>query len=223
MSHPGRMSSAHWPLFDLVVRTPRLELRYPDEDLLSQLAELATGPIHPPEMMPFSNSWSDVGPEERARATLQFNWTLRGAWSTDSWNCSLVTVVDGRVVGNQGIVAKDYKRTRTVETGSWLGMTHQGQGIGTEMRAAVVHLAFAGLGADRCESGAFDDNDRSLGVSRRLGYVENGDAVVARRDGAGRIVKLLLSRETWEQQRRDDISIEGLAPCLEMFGVSPSG
>lgn len=32
MAHP------HWPLFDVAVRTPRLELRYPDDELLFELA-----------------------------------------------------------------------------------------------------------------------------------------------------------------------------------------
>jgi RimJ/RimL family protein N-acetyltransferase len=217
------MGSSHWPLLGLVVRTPRLELRYPDDTLLLQLAELAMQPIHPPDTMPFSVPWSDGSPEDRARSTLQFNWKNRAEWTADAWHCNFVTVVDGAVVGSQGVGGHSFARTRAVETGSWIGLAHQGQGIGKEMRAAVVHFAFAGLGAQRCESGAFDDNGRSLGVSRSLGYVDNGDLIHTRRDGAGRIVKLLLTREAWEPRRRDDITIEGLDGCLEMFGaLSPS-
>jgi RimJ/RimL family protein N-acetyltransferase len=42
------------------------------------------------------------------------------------------------------------------------------------MRAAVLHLAFAGLGAEYATSEAFTDNAASLGVSRKLGYVLDG-------------------------------------------------
>lgn len=63
---------------------------------------------------------------------------------------------------------------REVHTGSWLGRRYQGQGIGTQMRAAVLHLALDGLGAQRAVSAAFEDNPASLGVSRKLGYRDDG-------------------------------------------------
>jgi RimJ/RimL family protein N-acetyltransferase len=204
---------------DLVVRTPRLELRYPDDALLFELAELATEPIHSPDTMPFSYPWTDVSPEQRGRGTLTHNWKARAEWSADAWICNLVTVVDGKVVGTQGLQAASFPKTRSVSTGSWLSMSQQGKGVGKEMRAAAVHLAFAGLGAERCLSGAFEDNAASLGVSRALGYVENGDEIITRRDGAGRIIRLLLTREVWERDRRADIEIVGLDGCKELFGL----
>ncbi len=42
------------------------------------------------------------------------------------------------------------------------------------MRAAILHLAFAGLSAREASSEAFADNDASNGVSRALGYEPNG-------------------------------------------------
>ncbi|MBY8854139.1 GNAT family N-acetyltransferase, partial [Saccharothrix sp. MB29] len=59
---------------------------------------------------------------------------------------------------------------REVDTGSWLGLEHQGKGCGTEMRAAVLLFAFDHLGALAARSSAFDDNLPSHGVSRKLGY-----------------------------------------------------
>jgi RimJ/RimL family protein N-acetyltransferase len=211
------MGHGIWPLVDLTVRTPTLELRYPDDELLFALADLARSPIHPPEMMPFSMPWSDASPEERARSTLQYHWKCRGGWDAADWHCPMVAVVDGTVVGTQEVFARSFASTRTASTGSWLGMDHQGQGYGKEMRAAVLHLAFEGLGAERCESGAFEDNAASLGVSRRLGYVDNGDEVHVRRDTVGRIVRLVLHRSAWS--RRDDITISGLDGCRTMFGA----
>jgi RimJ/RimL family protein N-acetyltransferase len=58
----------------------------------------------------------------------------------------------------------------TVGTFSWLGPGYRGRGLGTEMRAAVLHLAFAGLGAREAASEAFTDNHASNRVSQALGY-----------------------------------------------------
>ena len=65
------MEPTVWPLYGLGITTPRLELRLPDLDLLSELAEVAAGGIHDEARMPFSVPWSDASPEERGRATFQ--------------------------------------------------------------------------------------------------------------------------------------------------------
>jgi RimJ/RimL family protein N-acetyltransferase len=44
----------------------------------------------------------------------------------------------------------------------------------TQMRAAVLALAFDGLEAQSAVSAAFEDNPASLGVSRKLGYRDDG-------------------------------------------------
>jgi RimJ/RimL family protein N-acetyltransferase len=119
----------------------------------------------------------------------------------------------------QGLVAKNFARLRTVETGSWLGRQYQGQGLGKEMRAAILHLAFDGLGAIEAMSGAFHDNEASLATSRSLGYIENGDRLMLRRERPDRMIDLKLDRASWASRRRDDIEIEGLETCLEMFGA----
>ena len=80
---------------------------------------------------------------------------------------------------------------REVSTGSWLGQRYQGQGLGTEMRAAVLHLAFTGLGAEFATSNTFTDNAASLGVSRKLGYLPDG---IQRQVIRGRPVVLQLLR-----------------------------
>ena len=70
-----------------------------------------------------------------------------------------------------------------METGSWLGLAHQGRGIGTRMRQAVCAYAFDHLGAEEVTSGAFLDNPASLAVSRKVGYRPNGVVRLKRRDG----------------------------------------
>jgi RimJ/RimL family protein N-acetyltransferase len=213
------VGSPYWPLFGLRVITPRLELRPPSDEDLFALAALAADGVHDPDFMPFSVPWTADGPEAAARNTLQFNWRIRADWKPEAWHLSLVTVVGDEVVGMQGIGANDFAVTKTVDTGSWLGLRFQGQGIGKEMRAAVLHFAFAGLGAEVAQSGAWEDNKPSLAVSAAMGYEPNGEHVGKRQGRADRLVHLRLPRATWEDRRRDDISIEGLDACGAEFGL----
>lgn len=210
-----------WPLFGLSIRTPRLELRYPDDADLLVLAELS-GDIHDAGLRRFSVGWHEVPSPQRERNVLQYHWGRRGDWSADAWRLELVTVVDGRVVGTQGLWATSYRVSRTVLSGSWLGRAHQGQGIGSEMRAAVLHLAFAGLAADRADTGAFEGNEPSLGVTRKLGYRPNGDALVVDGERRDRELLFTLDRADWEARGREDIEIVGLEPCLALFGLGPA-
>ena len=108
--------------------------------------------------------------------------------------------------------------TQQVNTGSWLVRTAQGKGIGKQMRAAVLHLAFAELGAEVAVTSAFADNPASIGVTRSLGYEDNGWWVDTREGQAARHLRFVLTRERWE--RRDDIQVSGLDPCLPLLGVN---
>ena len=105
-------------------------------------------------------------------------------------------------------------------TGSWLGRAFHGQGYGTEMRAAVLDLAFDGLGAEYATSEAFEDNVASYGVSRKLGYVDDGVErhVVRGKPVVGR--RLRLDRAGWAAARRVPVTVAGLEPCLPMFGLA---
>ncbi len=217
--HHPRMEMVHWPLFSLRVRTTRVELRYPDDDDCRALADLGARGVHDPGWMPFSIPWTDVPPPLQQRNTLQHLWRLRVAWQPNDWSCPLAVVYEGEVVGVQDVLAKDFRVLRQVATGSWLGREHQGKGIGKEMRTAVLHLAFEGLGADRALSGAWEDNAPSLGVSRSLGYEPDGTRRALRRDQPSTLIGLRLTRERWLEHRRDDIEIIGLEPCREMFGI----
>jgi RimJ/RimL family protein N-acetyltransferase len=211
----------HWPLFDLVIRTPRLEVRLPDDDTLLELIEVAAAGVHDPDWMPFAIPWTDQPSPLRERASLKWWWGQRAGWEPESWSFTGAVFVGGRPVGVQDMSARNFARLRSVTTGSWLGREHHGRGIGQEMRAAVLHLAFEGLGAEEALSGAWHDNAPSLGVSRKLGYRENGRGRMLRRGVPDEHVGLRLTREDWLAQRREDIEIIGLEPCLEMFGATP--
>jgi RimJ/RimL family protein N-acetyltransferase len=208
-----------WPLFGLRLRTPRLELRLPTLDQLAALADLAAEGIHDPDTMPFGIPWTDAPPDQRARGTLQWHWRKWADWSPERWNLNLVALADGVVVGTQDVAAIDFVVTREVRTGSWLGRRFQGQGLGTHMRAAVLHLAFDGLAAEYATSGAFTDNAASLGVSRRLGYADDGIERQERRGRPATQRRLRLDRERWQAHRTVPVEITGLEPCLPMFGL----
>lgn len=213
------MLADHFPLLGLRLRTPRLELRLPSPEELADLAEVAADGVHDPETMPFLVPWTDRPATEIARGVIQHHWSLLGNWAPQDWSLNLAVFHGGSVVGAQDVSARDLAITRRVATGSWLGRRYQGQGIGTEMRAAVLHLAFAGLGAQEAASSAFADNQASHAVSRKLGYQPNGvDRHVIR--GALTIdQRLLLTRAAWDRHRTIPVTIEGLAPCLPLFGL----
>ncbi|MCX6519191.1 MAG: GNAT family protein [Actinobacteria bacterium] len=214
MSHPV------WPLFDLRVVTPRLELRAIDDDMGVALAQLASRGIHDPGFMPFAVEWTDVQGDELLRNTMQYYWRCRADWSAASWSLNLAVVVDGEVVGTTGLMGQHFPELRQFETGSWLGREFQGRGIGTEMRMASLQLGFAGLDARVATTVAFDDNPSSLGVTGKLGYVANGRSRRLRRGAPATSLHFEMSRAHWEANvRRDDITIHGLEGCLPLFGL----
>lgn len=215
------MTSPHWPLTGLRLRTSRLELRWPTLRDLDELAELAAGGVHDPGVQPFKVAWTDASPSDRARSTLQFHWAKWAAWHPSDWSLNLVAAVDGVIAGTQGMNGQDFGVTREVTTGSWLGLGHQGRGIGSEMRAAVLHLAFEGLGAEDARSSAHEDNAASLAVSRKLGYAEDGIERYVVRGRAVRGIRLRLDRAAWQAHRCVLVELSGLEPCLPWFGLAP--
>ena len=116
----------------------------------------------------------------RRLSALQFWWRARAEWTLQGWNLQFVVLHDGRAIGVQELFAQEFQGLREVRTGSWLTSGAQGVGVGKEMRSAVLDLAFYGLGAVRARSDAFADNERSLGVSRALGYQPNVCAGLSR-------------------------------------------
>ncbi|MFE9534349.1 GNAT family N-acetyltransferase [Streptomyces sp. NPDC006691] len=208
-----------WPLYGLRIRTPRLELRLPEGELLSELAQVAADGLHEPDRMPFTVPWTDGSPADRGRATYQNVLSTIANWSPDNWHLSLAVLHEGKAVGRQDLMGRRFAVTREVETGSWVGLAHQGRGIGTEMRAAVLHLAFAGLGARAAVSAAMADNPRSLGVSRRLGYRDDGLTTTVVRERPATLRRLRLDRAEWERVRTVEVRVTGLAPCRAEFGT----
>ncbi|MFJ6381122.1 GNAT family N-acetyltransferase [Kitasatospora sp. NPDC092039] len=200
--------------------SPRLELRLPTEDELAEVADVAARGVHPPEDRPFLTPWGELAPAERARHVMQLHWRRLGRWSEQDWALNLVAFHEGCPVGIQDMRAKEFGVRREIVSGSWLGLEHQGKGLGTEMRAAMLHLAFAELGAQSATSLSFTDNHSSLAVSRRLGYHDDG---IDRDVLDGRVVvsqRLRLTPEAWAEHARTPVTVTGLTTaCRTLFGL----
>ena len=124
------------------------------------------------------------------------------------------------VVGIQGLTAEQFVKRRTFMTGSWLGQEFQGRGIGKESRAAILHLGFAGFGAEIATTGAWSDNVRSLAVTRRLGYEANGIDRALKRDAPADLMRFRMTRAHWETIRQGDIELVGVEACLPLLGLA---
>jgi len=208
-----------WPLFGLVVRTARLELRLPREDELGELLALTKAGIHDADFMPFGFAWTDQSSPQMERGFMQYHWRTRSSWSADEWVLDFGVWADGQLVGSQGMRGEKFSVFKSVGTGSWLGRGFQGRKIGVEMRAAVLAFAFDHLGAERATSEAFMDNAPSIGVSRSLGYADNGYQWMAPRGVARQEQRFLMTREMWHSRERPPITVTGLDACRDMFGI----
>lgn len=172
-----------FPPLGLQVTAGPLELRGIGDDDLASLAHLAVAGVHDPDRMPFLFPWTDAPADVLPGRFVQYHWKARAEWSLESWELNLGVWWEGELVGVQGVGTHHFLVTRSGETGSWLGLAHQGRGIGTAMRQTMCALGFDHLGFTEITSGAFVDNPASLAVSRKVGYRDNGLRRLARRPG----------------------------------------
>jgi RimJ/RimL family protein N-acetyltransferase len=179
-----------WPLFGLLIETPRLRLRLPREDELPALARAArdiAGPDDPRLQMP----WMYGDFPDMERRLLQRHWRALAHWKPASWHLPLAVFLAAEPIGMQDLWAEEFALRRSVGTGSWMTRAWQGRGYGTEVRAAVLDLAFGHLGAIEALTEYMEGNRASERVSRKLGYVPNGQRAAHRAD-AGRVTEYQL-------------------------------
>ncbi|KIS28257.1 GCN5 family acetyltransferase [Arthrobacter sp. SPG23] len=210
--------ASYWPPFALVLTTPRLSLRpIRDEEIPAAVQAAASG-VSEPGRSPFSTPWNEFSAEDLGPNMAQWYWRCRGNMSPQEWTLLLGIWHDGEFIGCQDIGAKDFATLRTVSTGSWLRKSAQGRGLGKEMRAAVVCYAFDHLKADVAESEAAAWNEKSLGVSRSLGYELNG---VTRASWGGTMQEVQKVRVTPTTFKRPDwtLKVQGHEPTAKFLGL----
>ena len=215
MSHPS------WPLFDLTLTTRDLLLRPMTEADQATVARLLPDDV---ELDPAATTYP--GLDERATHGVvvhQAYWRGYGTWRTEAWRLNFAVLRDGELIGAQELEGNDFLALRTVDTSSFLVTWARGQGLGRQMRSAVLALAFGPLGARAAITEAWHDNHASLGVSRALGYQPNGEALHRRGDDVDVMVHLRLTRESWLARRdRPDVTISGFDRCRPFFGLPPA-
>ncbi|WP_205323782.1 GNAT family N-acetyltransferase [Glycomyces sp. YM15] len=216
------MLADHLPIYRLRLRTERLELRLPATfDEIAALADVAVAGVHDPGFMPFGIPWTAGSPKAVARGVALWYHRAIGRWDEQGWTLPFYVFHEGEPIGVQDIKGQEFAATREVSTGSWIGRAHQGKGLGKEMRAAVLHFAFAGLGADYATSGSYDGNAASAGVSRSLGYREDGIKLPVVQGIRRTEQRWRLSREDWEANREHEVAIDGLDDdVLDMLGLA---
>ncbi len=212
------MSDQHWPMFDIRLTTPDLELRHLTEADLGALAAVLPDDV---EQDPSLTTYAGLDrARNRAAKVHQEYWRARGRWRPESWELTFGVFRAGALVGYQGLEGDDFAILRTVDSSSFLVGEVRGQGLGKQMRAAVLTLAFGPLGAQYAITSAWTDNRASLGVSRSLGYVDNGVTAHRRGDGAGEMTYLRLTREQWLASGwPEQVTVSGVESCLPFFGL----
>lgn len=215
-------SVKNYQLLDVRISTPTLELRGATDELLDQLAEVVReGKTHadpPPYDDPMS--FYEQDPDLRVAKWLRAIWRRRGQVDPDAWRLYFVVMVDGRPVGEQTLTGVNFATLGTVTTFSWLSVDQRGRGLGREMRAAILHLAFDGLGAKEAGSDAFVDNHGSNAISQGLGYDRNGSDWATRRGEPALLNRWRLTKDNWEPRRRNDIRIHNIEACHRLLPLS---
>ncbi|GAA4827284.1 GNAT family N-acetyltransferase [Garicola koreensis] len=188
-----------WPPLGLRIESPNLVLRHVREtDFPAYLAAASSG-VKSTERSPFVSPWDENSPAALAGSSLPWLYSQRSRIGPDSWYLMLAVFTrdesggEDQLIGMQDVYADSWPVLRTVTSGSWLRRDAQGQGHGTQMRAAMLMWAFDHFGAEYAESGAYDWNTRSLRVSRSLGYFQSGTRRVTDAHG---------TQPEWEHQLR---------------------
>jgi RimJ/RimL family protein N-acetyltransferase len=205
-------------MFDIRLTTPDLELRHLTEADLDAVAAIVPADA---EQDPSLTTYPGLDAAANLGVGVhQGYWRARGGWRPESWALSFGVYHDGELVGYQGLEGDDFPTLRTVDSSSFLTAAARSRGLGKQMRAAVLTLAFGPLGARYAITSAWSDNHASLGVSRALGYVDNGMTAHRRGDDAGEMAHLRLTRERWLASAWPaQVTVSGVEPCLVFFGL----
>lgn len=207
-----------WPFDDFAVSDSNLTLRpVRDADIGDLVAifpdDFDLDPAYPPlPGMPLA--------VDRERRLVQSIWRHRGLWSIDDWVLDFGVWRGGEPLGIQTLEGTRFTQQRTVDSASWIAKPFRGKGFGIQARELALAFAFEQLGADKAITSALVTNHASLGVSRHLGYRDDG---IRSHDTGTETIDLqhlVLGRSDWSAQPRTRLSVSGFDPCRPFFGLA---
>jgi RimJ/RimL family protein N-acetyltransferase len=206
---------------ELSVQVDDVELRTMRWTDFPAYAEIVVGGLFAPQEHPTLGPW--YSPEDLAGSARRAIASQLIGWSdieTERWALDLGVFRDGQLLGSQLIRSSSFLDNHQASTESLLAPRFRGRGLGTKSRAGALHLAFDVLGAETVTAAALADNLASHGVSRALGYYDEGQVV--REYGGQRytLQQWRIDRATWEQQRhRWALSATGTTGLRRILGV----
>lgn len=211
----GRVT-AHWPLNTLTITTGDVALRPVRDAELAQFVAIFPDDF---DLDPRFPPLSGLPPrQDRERRFAQSIWRHRGCWSIDEWALDFGVWRVGEPIGIQTLEGTGFPAERTVDTASWIAKPFRGKGFGIRARAAVLEFAFGRLGAQHAITSAVVTNHASLGVSRRIGYRDDGVRPHDTGDGIVDLQHLRLSRDDWTTSDvRIPVEVNGFADCRPFF------
>ena len=184
----------------------------------SELAAIATGGVRKNDVPAFLVDWDSGSDEEIARSIAQYQWSTRANFRVDDWTIEFTVRVGGRVIGVQGVSAKDFTRSRSVSTGSWLAVHEQGKGYGTRMRRATVAAFADEFDVETFHSAYFEGNDASRRVSEKLGYSPNGVKVIVAQDGHAHTEPQVIVAASTVNRGPDPVGVDGAEVVRQFLG-----
>lgn len=155
------------PMAHLPLETERLLLRAYTRDDAAEITRL----LNNTEMARFLMVIPHPFVEFDARTLVKAAWRrLTGGRGFDL----LITVKDGgnRPVGSVGVGLHD--EGARGELGFWIGHDYWGRGYASEAARRMIEFATETLGVERLTGTVATDNDASLAVLAKLGFVETG-------------------------------------------------
>ncbi|HWK25567.1 MAG TPA: GNAT family protein [Solirubrobacter sp.] len=192
---------------ELVVRGPRLALRYATPADAPRLLELASDPL-----VTRFFSWGPYTSIEQPDAYIASLPARRAAGDLLEF-----VIVDGEdtPIGVTGL-SELARRDRRATVGSWLGRAAWGTGANFESKAMVAALAFEHLGVGRLTAWANTRNGRSQRALERVGFRREGVLRAWHRHGDEMhdVVIFALLRAAWEDSalRAVAVTVEGAPP-----------
>jgi [ribosomal protein S5]-alanine N-acetyltransferase len=200
----------------LIVRGPRLMLRYATLEDAPRLFDLAADPA-----VTRFFSWGPYTTIEQPEAYISSQVAKRESGEILDF---LVVDPDDGPIGVTGL-AEIAKRDRRATVGSWLGHRWWGSGANFEAKAMIAALAFQRLGVERLTAWANTRNGRSQRALERVGFRREGVLNGWHRhgDAVHDVVVYGMLLAAWERSPLHgvDVRIEGTPPPA--FIVGPAG